>query len=123
VAEDCIFSGPARVRQPDRGLISHSYLPAGSAPPRLVGCCGPGAVGLDPRAAAIRPQFTSTRFGDCAYGQLAGACRAEIAAGARLGREMGAFNGLGQPVRIARLLEVLDEMLPAGQTATITYRT
>ena len=36
---------------------------------------------------------------------------------------MGAYNYLQQPFRAYRLLSALDEMLPAGRTATVIYRT
>ena len=120
-AEDSIFAGPVTARLPHRGLISYSYYPAGSTPPPLV--AGPLAGSVVGSAQAAGPQFTSTRFGDAAYGQLAPTCPPEIAAGARLGGEMGVYNSLQQPLRAARLLNALDEMLPAGRTATVIYRT
>lgn len=121
VAEDCLFTGLVIARRHARGLISYSYHPAGSRPPPLVESRG-ARVGGQPQTARP-PQFTSTRFGDPAYGQLAATCPPEIAAGAQLGREMGAYNWLRLPARAARLLDALDEMLPAGRTATVIYRT
>jgi hypothetical protein len=121
VAEDCLFTGPVIARRPTRGLITYSYHPAGSKTPPPVDGRGSWADGRPETAGP--PRFTSTRFGDPAYGQLAPACPPEIAAGARLGREMGAYNWLRQPARAARLLDALDEMLPAGRTATLIYRT
>ncbi len=121
VAEDCLFTGLVIARRHARGLISYSYHPAGSRPPPLVE--SRGAWAYDRPRTAAPPRFTSTRFGDPAYGQLAATCPPEIAAGARLGREMGAYNWLRQPARAARLLDALDEMLPAGRTATVIYRT
>lgn len=122
VAEDCLFTGPVMAREARRGLIAYSYQPAGSAlPPAVAGRAAGG--GRRPRTAADLPRFTSTRFGNPAYGQLAHGCPPEIATGARLGREMGAYNWLRQPARVSRLLDVLDETLPAGRTATVIYRT
>jgi hypothetical protein len=123
-ADGCIFTGPLIARLPHRGLISYSYHPAGSKPPPAVTGHGAmaGAVGGWPEAAGP-PRFTSTSFGSPAYGQLAYTCPPEIAAGARLGGEMGAYNYLQQPFRADRLLSALDEMLPAGRTATVIYRT
>ena len=126
-AEDSIFAGLVTARLPHRGLIRYSYYPAGSAPPPLV--AGPvagrvaGATEATGATGASGPQFTSTRFGDAAYGQLAPTCPPQIAAGARLGGEMGVYNSLQQSLRAARLLNALDEMLPAGRTATVIYRT
>jgi hypothetical protein len=121
VAEDCLFTGLVIARQHTRGLISYSYHPGGSRTPPRVESRGTWADGR--AGAAGPPRFTSTRFGDPGYGQLAPTCPPEIAAGARLGREMGAYNWLWQPARAARLLNALDEMLPAGRTATVIYRT
>lgn len=123
-AEDCIFAGLVISRQPDQGLITYSYVPAGSTPPRLIECSGSGVPAADgPPETTVQPQFASTRFGNPAYGQLGYTCPPEIVAGAQLGREMGAFNWLRQPARLSRLLNALDEMLPAGRTATVIYRT
>ena len=36
---------------------------------------------------------------------------------------MGVYNSLQQPLRAARLLNALDNMLPANRTATVIYRT
>lgn len=121
VAEDCLFTDLVIARRHTRGLITYSYHPAGSTTPPLVDSRGSRADGRPGTAGP--PRFTSTRFGDPGYGQLAPTCPPEIAAGARLGREMGAYNWLRQPARAARLLDALDEMLPAGRTATVTYRT
>jgi hypothetical protein len=121
IAQDCLFTGLVIARRHARGLISYCYHPAGSRPPPLVESHGAWADGRPETAAP--PRFTSTRFGDPAYGQLASTCPPEIAAGARLGREMGAYNWLRQPARAARLLDALDELLPAGRTATVIYRT
>ena len=122
-AEDCIFTGSVTARLPHRGLISYSYHPTGSQPPPLVTGRGTTAAAAGGGPDSAGPQFTSASFGSPAYGQLAATCPPEIAAGARLGGEMGAYNYLQQPFRASRLLSALDEMLPAGRTATVIYRT
>jgi hypothetical protein len=121
-AQDSIFTGPLTARQPHRGLIGYSYYPAGSTAPPLIAGPLTGTADGWPQAAEP-PQFTSTDFGSPAYMQLAYTCPPEIASGARLGGEMGAYNYLQQPFRAARLLTALDEMLPAGRTVTVIYRT
>jgi hypothetical protein len=71
----------------------------------------------------VKPQFTSTRYGDPAYGQLSQRCAVEILAGADNESEMGALNELMQPQRETDLGVRLDEYLRFGLEAGIFYAT
>ena len=124
-AEDSIFTGPVTVDHPDTGLVRYCFVGSGSRLPTTIQCQPPAPLGTPARRGAVErlvPWFTSTRYGDPAYGQLHLGCPVEIASGASLGGEMGAFNGLQQPARASRLPTVLGDMLPAGVAASITYR-
>jgi len=67
----------------------------------------------------VRPQFTSRRYGQPAYGQLSNSCACEIKTGAEDGSEMGAFCMLQQPQRMSNLRTALDEYLRFGLEAGI----
>jgi hypothetical protein len=71
----------------------------------------------------VKPQFTSTRYGDPAYGQLSQRCAVEIRTGADNESEMGALNELMQPQRETDLRVRLDEYLRFGLEAGIFYAT
>ncbi|MDB5732484.1 MAG: hypothetical protein JWQ03_2379, partial [Variovorax sp.] len=74
-------------------------------------------------AALIRPLFVSRRYGDPGYGQLEQRCAPQIGAGAESGAEMGAFEFLKQPQRLANLREALDEYLRFGLEAGLFFVT
>jgi hypothetical protein len=67
----------------------------------------------------VRPVFTSRRYGDAAYCQLARTTPAEIRSGADDESEMGAFHQLYEPQRIANLKIRLDEYLRFGLEAGV----
>jgi hypothetical protein len=67
----------------------------------------------------VRPAFTSETYGDPGYAQLGRAVSAKISAGGDNGSEMGAFNHLFQPQRIADLRQSLDEYLRFGLEAGV----
>ena len=69
----------------------------------------------------MRPQFTSSRYGNPAYAQLALTCADEIVRGASDESEMGAFHNLFQPQREANLAARLDEFTPAGMNVGIIF--
>jgi hypothetical protein len=108
-AGDCIFTGSVTG---DRGLVRTSYVGAGAGGLPTVACTGPqdGLV-----------RFSSTRWGDPNYCQLSLSCPRAVTAGGAMGSEMGAFSWLGQPARLARVPVVLQELLPAGIGASVTY--
>jgi len=69
----------------------------------------------------VRPQFSSLRYGDPAYGQLSRRCAAEILHGADGESEMGAFHDVHAPQREANLRARLDEYLRFGLEAGVLY--
>ncbi len=69
----------------------------------------------------VVPRFTSTRFGDPGYCQLAAGCAPEIARGADDESEMGAFHDLFTPQRETNLRARLDDSTPAGMQTGIIY--
>ena len=71
----------------------------------------------------VRPQFTSRRYGDAGYGQLALRTATEIREGADDEAEMGAFHELFEPQRETNLRVRLDEYLRFGLEAGIFYVT
>ena len=81
--------------------------------------CYPGPNDTAPTA----PAFTSLRFGDPGYCQLAPQSGAAILQGADNQSEMGAFNGLYQPQRVANLNTMLEDYLRFGLQAGIFYAT
>jgi hypothetical protein len=58
--------------------------------------------------------FTSRRFGDPGYGQLAEEAPLEVAQGGENGSEMGAMSSLLWPIRARDLAKKVDEYLPFG---------
>ena len=62
----------------------------------------------------VRPQFTSIRYGNPGYAQLAVTCADEIKQGADDESEMGVFHDLYRPQREANLRQRLQEFTPAG---------
>ncbi|MGI9102242.1 MAG: hypothetical protein ACR2IF_07330 [Terriglobales bacterium] len=101
--------GPVVADQVQRGCVRFSYVPDGSLVPRTYRCHP--SKDDDPKP---RPQFTSLRFGDAAYCQLAPQSGVAITAGADDGSEMGAFHDVYQPQREANLRGSLQEYLRFG---------
>ncbi len=71
--------------------------------------------------ARLAPQFTSTRFGDPGYAQLAAGTAPEILTGAEDGSEMGAFSQLQEPLRRTQLATLIEEYLRFGLDTGIFY--
>ena len=69
----------------------------------------------------LKPQFTSARYGQPGYCQLALTCADELKRGADDESEMGAFHDLFQPQREANLGARLDEYTPAGMNVGIFF--
>jgi hypothetical protein len=136
-ADATIFAGAPWIARRQEGCVRFSYVPAGARTPRRYRCApeltlAAEAVRLDRELTAVeearirarlRPIFTSSAFGDPAFGQLALTCPSEIAAGAEQGAEMGAMSALGNPARVANLRDALDEYLPLGLEAGIIFVT
>lgn len=135
LASEVLFTAPVRVERRQSGCVRFSYLPPGSRTPRRFRCQPELAVeaareqGIeDPAAHArirsrIAPLFTSVRWGDPAYAQLALRGPDELRTGGADGGEMGAFASLKQPQREANLRAGLDEYLRFGLEAGIFYVT
>lgn len=134
LGSEVIFVQPVTVDRRQAGCVRFSYIPDGSTTPRRFHCQSDQAVAdrkrqLDPvllspaEEAAIRlrvvPQFTSQRYGDPAFAQLATACADKIKTGAEDGSEMGVFSMLQQPQRLKNLEIALGEYLRFGLEAGI----
>jgi hypothetical protein len=118
LAEDDPWTAPVNVERLQQGCVRFSYVPPGSQVPRAFRCY-PGPNDTSPTA----PAFTSLRFGDPGYCQLAPQSGAAILQGADNQSEMGAFNGLYQPQRVANLNTMLEDYLRFGLDAGIFYAT
>jgi hypothetical protein len=116
-ASNCIFTGVMQAARRQTGCVRFSYLPQESSAPRRYRCQPEDAAD----AVRVRPQFTSPRYGDPGYAQLAQRCAAEIRQGTDDEAEMGAFHDLFQPQRETNLRVRLDEYLRFGLDAGITY--
>ena len=113
------WTAPVRSAKKQEGCVRFSYLPLSSVVPRRYRC-QPAA---ERDALRVRPQFTSLRYGDPGYGQLAQRTAVEIRTGADDEAEMGAFYKLSQPQRETNLRVRLDEYLRFGLEAGIFYVT
>lgn len=115
-ADDSLFQGRVDVRRVNVGRVSHSYVPLGSRAPRLVAC--QPSEGVDPPEA---PVFASLAYGAAAYAQLTLETPSTILRGAADGGEMGAFSFLKRPQREDVLLANLDDLVPMGLDARLTF--
>ena len=143
-ASEVIFTEPVTVQQRQVGYVRFSYVPSGSETPQRYRCQPDFAVAnaieeakkenpdLNPKEQykirekiqlQVQPSFTSTQYGEPGYAQLSQQCAPEIASGAENESEMGAFQHLLQPQRVANLKASLDEYLPIGLEAGIFYVT
>jgi hypothetical protein len=93
VADHCLLAG-AVVRDAGAGVLRHS-APA-----------GPG-------------DFTSTRYGDAAYGQVSDRADRALRAGGEDGGELGAFARGSATPRLDRLGAPLADFVPAGCALTV----
>lgn len=129
-ASDCLFTGQVTVTRKQSGCVRFSYLTEGAVAPRRYRC-QPGLALTDVTdasiAAAIRarlsPIFTSTTFGDPAYGRLDDRADAALLTGASNGAAMGAFADLEEPQRLSNLSAVLEEYLRLGLEAGVIHET
>ena len=108
---------PVRAERRQEGCIRFSYVHPESEVPRRFACRP--AAGDDPRA--VRPQFTTLRYGHHAYGQLSRRTSAKVRQGADDEAEMGVYHDLYQPQREANLRLRLDEYLRFGLEAGIFH--
>ena len=128
LATDALFLGLIEVAKRQQGCIRFSHLPLGSIVPRRFRCQPVAPEGasedeLRRRARAVRPCFTSLRYGDPGYCQLMPDAPVEIRRGAEDESEMGAFSSLKQSHREESLRIRLKEYLRLGMEAGLLYST
>jgi hypothetical protein len=117
LAENSLFLYPVAADRRQEGCVRFCYVPPGSRTPRRHRCQPEDGV------AALRPRFTSLRYGDPGYCQLTAGTPREIRRGAEDESEMGAFSSLHQPQREDALRIRLDEYLRVGLEAGIFFVT
>lgn len=111
------WPAPVISQRLQQGCVRFSYVPWNSRFPRRYRCVPENGT----QDAAIRPQFTSVRYGDPGYCQLSQCCPIEIRQGADDESEMGAFHDLFQPQRETNLRVRLEEYIRFGMEAGIFY--
>ena len=129
-ASDCIFAGDLSVERTQQGCVRFSYVTTAARTPRRFRCQPdlvlqsqpPPAHPLD-EAVRVTPQFTSTRFGDPAYGMLDDRAAPELLTGSSTQTDMGAFGFLNRALRDANIDTALREYLPFGLQAGIRHVT
>ncbi len=112
-ASNSIFNGELGVERRQTGCVRFSFVPPGSLVPRRFRCQPVDGAG----SVRVAPRFTSVRYGQPGYAQLAPSCPTEISAGADDEGEMGAFQFLQQTQRVGSLQASLDEHLRFGLEA------
>jgi hypothetical protein len=105
--------------QRQTGCVRFTWLPFDSLTPRRHRCQPEAPAG----ESDVAPRFTSLRYGEAAYCQLARATVDAIRRGADDEAEMGAFHSLFAPQREANLQVRLREFLRVGLAAGIFYET
>jgi hypothetical protein len=138
LVSETILAEPAQALRRQQGCVRLSSVAPGSRVPRRFRCQPDlafevarrerGEDTLDPAVSApieqrLAPHFTSTRYGDPGYCQLAGTCARELREGAEDGAELGAFKRLQQPQREANLALRLEEYLPVGLDPVLIHMT
>jgi hypothetical protein len=118
VLEGDLWTIPVHIERLQQGCTRFSYVPPGSQVPRAYRCY-PAPNDATPSV----PAFTSLRFGDPGYCQLAAQSPTAILQGADNQSEMGAFNSLYQPQRVANLRTMLVDYLRFGLEAGLFYAT
>jgi hypothetical protein len=108
---------PVEAERLQEGCVRFSYVPLQSRLPKPYHC----QPKSEQDAQAIRPVFTSLRYGDATYCQLSPHCAVGIRQGAENDMEMGVFYHLYQPLREFNLRTRLNEYLRFGLEAGIFY--
>jgi hypothetical protein len=142
-AGNSIFNDRIDIARRQTGCVRFSFVPFGSVTPRRYRCqpeleiqeqvnernkLGPLSVAEE---LAIRnrvlswliPTFNSLAYGHHAYCQLSNATPEAITTGGDNAAEMGVFNYLQQPQRLANLEVVMEEYLRLGLEAGVTFLT
>src|SRR5262249_20571780 len=138
LAQNSIFAGCVNVARRQLGCMRFCYVPPGCRTPRRYRCqpdmveqavrdakaAGPARdAAIAGERLRVRPQFTSSRYGNPGYAQLARICAQEILRGADDESEMGAFHDLFQPQREINLRTRLEEYTPAGFDVGVLFAT
>jgi hypothetical protein len=128
LASDTLFLGMVEAVRRQQGCLRFSHVPLESIVPQRFRCqpaLTDGALPdeLERLALAVRPQFTSLRYGDPGYCQLSSSTPPEIRRGGEGESEMGAFSGLKQPQREDSLRVRLQEYVKLGTETGILYAT
>ena len=110
------WPAPVIADELQQGCVRFSYVPTGSRVPRCFQC-HPAADDPGP----VVPAFTSLRFGDGAYCQLAQPSGKAILQGADNQSEIGVFNNVYQPQRIGNLETSLQDYIRFALNAGIFY--
>jgi hypothetical protein len=142
-AGNSIFNDRIDIARRQTGCVRFSFVPFGSVTPRRYRCqpeleiqeqvnernkLGPLSVAEE---LAIRnrvlswliPTFNSLAYGHHAYCQLSNATPEAITTGGDNAAEMGVFNYLQQPQRLANLEVVMEEYLRLGLEGGVTFLT
>lgn len=138
------WSHPVWSDQNQQGCCRFSFVPLNSIVPRRYRCqpdlavdaalleadqpkgslTGPETQAITlAKQARVRPAFTARRYGQAAYGQLAGHCPEEIRRGADDESEMGVFHDVFAPQREDNLTIRLQEYLRFGLEAGLFHAT
>jgi hypothetical protein len=128
LASDTLFLGVVEAVKRQEGCLRFSHVPVESIVPRRFHCQPASLEGASPSqlarlALAVRPRFTSVRYGDPGYCQLTPSAPPQIRRGGEDESEMGAFSRLKQPQREDSLRVRLHEYLRLGMEAGILYET
>jgi hypothetical protein len=108
-ASNSILLGRVEVERRQEGCLRFSFAPLDSTAPRRYRC----QPGTEDEAGNV-PHFTTLRYGEPAYCQLADRTPAAISRGAEDESEMGVFRSLYQPQREIDLATRLDEYIRVG---------
>ncbi|HXI22236.1 MAG TPA: hypothetical protein VNG71_00070 [Pyrinomonadaceae bacterium] len=137
LAENSIFTACINVARRQLGCMRFCYVRPGCRTSRRYHC-QPDLVTqaamaetdetarqamVDSERLRVEPQFTSHRYGNPGYAQLALNCADEIKRGADDESELGAFHNLFQPQREANLRTRLEEYTPAEMDVGIIFVT
>ncbi|MFW6057752.1 MAG: hypothetical protein ACOC9W_02745, partial [Persicimonas sp.] len=135
-ADDTIFDETVDVDRRQDGCVRFSYAPPDSSLPRIYRCQPQAIVDASREEngalsdnqkrsleARVRPRFVSRRWWNAGFAMLADDCAPGIRTGAEAGAEMGVYNHLRVPQRMANLRMALEEHLRVGMYAGIFYMT
>ncbi len=111
-AQETLFLGPLSVQRRHEGVLHHCALAAGSRAPHQDAC-----VPFEPASA---PELVSTVLGQVGFAQLVGTDTLHHFMASH-GGESGVWGDLLQHARVAALRGVIDEFLPVGWSAAVSF--